>query len=233
MSRLKLFVPSDWGAIRLVVFDVDGTLYRQRQLRLQMARDLILHTLHSRDLGTISVLMKYRRIREKLGRCRVTNFLQTLVSETAIAADCPAEQVAAIVREWIEKRPLPYLLDCRYPGVAELFSALRGKGKSIGIFSDYAATDKLEALQLFADYIVSAEDEGINALKPDPKGLEALMDSALAEPSATVLIGDRPDRDGLAARQVGAWALLRSSRPVQGWQTFAAFNDPLFSPLLA
>ena len=37
------FQPSDWKDIRLVVFDVDGTLYRQRPLRLRMARDLVLH----------------------------------------------------------------------------------------------------------------------------------------------------------------------------------------------
>ena len=35
------FQPSDWKDIRLVAFDVDGTLYRQRPLRLRMARDQI------------------------------------------------------------------------------------------------------------------------------------------------------------------------------------------------
>ena len=232
MSGPRLLTPPDWESIRLVVFDVDGTLYNQRQLRLRMARDLIRHTLLARDLGAISVLSKYRRIREKLARCRVPDFAQRLVRETALAADCPEEQVNALVGEWIQRRPLLYLLGCRYPGVADLFGALKRKGKSIGIFSDYAAVDKLASLQLFADYVVSAEDENINALKPNPKGLEVLMDAALVEPRATVLVGDRPDRDGLAARQVGAWSLLRSSRSIRGWQTFAAFDEPLFSPLL-
>ena len=35
--------PTDWASIRLVAFDVDGTLYRQRPLRLRMARDLAIH----------------------------------------------------------------------------------------------------------------------------------------------------------------------------------------------
>lgn len=39
-------MPLDWDRLHLVVFDVDGTLYRQRPLRLRMARDLLFHTSH-------------------------------------------------------------------------------------------------------------------------------------------------------------------------------------------
>ena len=35
----------DWDCIDLVVFDVDGTLYDQRALRIRMAWELCLHTL--------------------------------------------------------------------------------------------------------------------------------------------------------------------------------------------
>ena len=66
MTPSQLFTPSDWDDIRLVVFDVDGTLYRQRPLRLRMARDMLLYTLLNRDLNVIAVLAKYRRIRERL-----------------------------------------------------------------------------------------------------------------------------------------------------------------------
>ena len=59
-------MPLDWDRVHLVVFDVDGTLYRQRPLRLRMARDLLLHTLLKRDPNVIAVLSRYRRIRERL-----------------------------------------------------------------------------------------------------------------------------------------------------------------------
>jgi FMN phosphatase YigB (HAD superfamily) len=87
-------------------------------------------------------------------------------------------------------------------------------------------------LGLKADHIVSAEDQAIGVLKPNPKGLIALMRAAGADPGTTVLIGDRPDRDGLAARRAGVRAMIRSRRPLPGWQTFASFDDPLFGPLL-
>jgi hypothetical protein len=37
---MTAFGPADWDGVGLVVFDVNGTLYRQRPLRLRMRRDL-------------------------------------------------------------------------------------------------------------------------------------------------------------------------------------------------
>jgi putative hydrolase of the HAD superfamily len=110
---------------------------------------------------------------------------------------------------------------------------LRRSGKSIGILSDYPAEAKLEALGLSANYVVFAGDEGIGLLKPHPRGLESLIAAAGVKPHQTVVIGDRVDRDGLVARRAGAQALIRSSKPIEGWQTFARFDEALFSPLLA
>lgn len=47
------------------------------------------------------------------------------------------------------------------------------------------------------------------------------------------LIGDRTDRDGLAARRAGARSLISSSRQIDGWQTFAGYEAAPFLPLLA
>jgi putative hydrolase of the HAD superfamily len=223
----------DWDSVRFVVFDVDGTLYRQRQLRLRMARDILLHTLLNRDLNVITVLARYRRIRERLGDEQGIDFERALVAQTATATANSPDRVRSIVSEWIERRPLRYLAACRYPNLSQLFSGLRRSGKSIGILSDYPAEAKLEALGLAANYVVSAGDENIGLLKPHPRGLESLIAAAGVKPQETVVIGDRVDRDGLVARRAGAQALIRSSKPVEGWQTFKRFDDALFTPFLA
>jgi putative hydrolase of the HAD superfamily len=226
------FGPADWGSVRLVVFDVDGTLYRQRPLRLRMARDLALHALTKRDLGTIAVLRRFRHLREALGEARAEGFAERLIAETAAAGGRTPDAVRAIVAQWIDRHPLPYLLACRYAGLPELFAGLRRHGKAIGVLSDYPAAAKLAALELAADHIVTADDPGIGVLKPHPKGLAALIERAATTPAATLMIGDRADRDGLVAQQVGARVLLRASRPIAGWQTFARFDDALFAPML-
>ena len=41
------------------------------------------------------------------------------------------------------------------------------------------------------------------------------------------MIGDRADRDGLAARRAGVDVILRS-KPVDGYVTFMSFDDPIF-----
>jgi len=222
----------DWACVRLVVFDVDGTLYRQRQLRLRMALQLLMHTALKRDPKTVSVLARYRRVRERLGNEQVINFEHMLITQTAAATGVSPDEVRSVVLEWIERKPLQYLAACRYPGLSQLFVGLRRSGKTIGVLSDYPAKAKLDALGLSADYVVSAADEGIGLLKPHPRGLEFLMATAGVEPQETVVVGDRVDRDGLAAQRAGARALIRSSRPIGGWQVFARYDDALFGPFI-
>jgi FMN phosphatase YigB (HAD superfamily) len=225
-------MPLDWDNVHLVVFDVDGTLYRQRPLRIKMARDILLYTLLKRDLNVVAVLARYRRIRERLGDEEAIDFERALIAQTAAATANSPDQVRAIVSEWVERRPLKYLAACRYPGLPQLFAGLRRSGKSIGILSDYPAEAKLEALGLTANYVAFAGDEGIGVLKPHPRGLESLIATAGVKPQQTLLIGDRADRDGIVARRAGAQALIRSSKPIEGWRTFARFDDALFSPFL-
>ncbi len=222
------FTAADWADIRLVAFDVDGTLYRQRSLRLKMAREILLHTIMKRDLDAIRILGVYRRIRERLADEEVPDFDRQLIAETARATSRSPDRVLAIVSEWIAERPLPHLRGCLYAGVSQLFDGLRREGKTIGILSDYPATAKLAAMGLAADHVIAAGDVGM--LKPNPKGLQLLMSAANVGPRETVLIGDRAERDGRAGQRAGVRTLIRSSKPIGSYQTFATFYDPLFAP---
>src|SRR6266436_3863956 len=109
-----MFTPADWRDIRLVVFDVDGTLYSQRLLRLRMARDMVLYSVTKRDLSAIGVVSTYRRIRERLGAEEVVDFDRVLIAETAKATSMSPERVQTIVSEWIETRPLRYFRSCLF-----------------------------------------------------------------------------------------------------------------------
>ncbi len=229
MTPIDLFQPEGWNNVKLVIFDVDGTLYDQRRLRLRMARDMVLHC----SFKLISVLRTYRRLREQFAEDETSDFETRLLAETSAIERCSMEAVQAIVEEWIERRPLPYLLRCRYPGVPELFRALRRNNKIIGILSDYPANAKLAALNVSADFVAAASDEGIKMLKPHPRGVQSLLAAAGAEPAETVLIGDRKERDGFAAKRAGIAALIRSPTAVPGWQTFDRYDAPLFKPILA
>lgn len=222
------FTVADWAEVRLVAFDVDGTLYRQRSLRLIMAREMLLHTLMKRDFAAMRVVSVYRRIRERLAGEEVPDFDHVLVDETARATSHSPERVLKIVSEWIDERPIPYLRACLYGGVTQLFAGLKREGKIIGVLSDYPATAKLAAMGLAADHVIAARDVGM--LKPHPKGLQSMMSAAGVAARQTLLIGDRAERDGRAGERAGVRTLIRSSKQIEGYQTFATFHDPLFAP---
>lgn len=223
-------MPFDWDTIHLAVFDVDGTLYRQFPIRLRMASAMLWHMLTTGKTSIPRVVWHYRRIREQLAEEEVRSFLQKAVTATAIKTGLPAAIVSAILEEWIENRPLKYLARHRYPTLDEVFLRLRQRGTTIGIFSDYPATDKLSSLGLFADIVVTADDVGV--MKPHQAGIERLMSQAKVTAEHTVMIGDRVDRDGAAARRAGVHALIRSKCCLEGWQTFSSYSDPVFMPLL-
>ncbi len=221
----------NWGEIRLVAFDVDGTLYDQRGLRLRMLREMLLAAIGGRGVGFIRILSAYRRLREELGESGQEDFERELTARTAALVGCNEARVTSTAEEWLEQRPLRHLARYRYPGLPELFRGLREQGRKIGIFSDYPARQKLAALELEADFIVSATDADVRVLKPHSKGLHVLMSRAAVSPRETVLIGDRAERDGLAARGAQVRALIRSSKPIDGWQTFTRYDDPLFAAI--
>ena len=225
-----MFTPADWGDIHLVAFDVDGTLYKQGPLRLRMGRDMALHTFAKRDMSVIGIVSAYRRIRERLGAEEVVDFERVLIAETAKATSMSPESVQTIVSEWIETRPLRYLKSCLFSGVPQLFAGLQRAGRKIGIFSDYPATKKLAAMGLVAHHVVAANDVGL--LKPHAMGLQSLMALASATAGDTLFIGDRADRDGVAGQRAGVRTLIRSSKPIEAFQTFKTFHDPLFDSFM-
>jgi len=224
--------PLAWTTIDLVVFDVDGTLYDQRQLRIGMLRQLLGHTWQTRSLETLLTLRTFRRVREALGEQAGCDFMALQYAQTASRHGKTPAAVRALTDEWMELRPLPLLAACRYAHVAEVFAGLRAAGKKIAAFSDYPAVAKLAALGLQADVVVCATDADIARLKPDPAGLMAILRKTGVAPERALMIGDRFDRDAAAAAQAGMRALIRSRQPQARVATFRAYDDAVFQPLL-
>lgn len=222
----------DWKDIDLVVFDVDGTLYDQKRLRFAMLRRLLAATWQTRSLDTLQVLRTFRHVREALGDQPDADFMRLQYARTARRHNKTEAEVRALTTEWMERRPLPLLAGCRYPHLDTLFAGLRDAGKQVAVFSDYPARDKLAALGLQARPIVCATDADVARLKPDPFGLLAILRSTGVPPQRALMIGDRFDRDAVAASRAGVRALIRARQPHPAFDTFRAYDDPVFQPML-
>ncbi len=232
--------PIDWRHIDLVVFDVDGTLYDQRRLRLAMLAQLLRHSLQTRSLHTLRVLRTFRQVREALGDVAALlpadmepeDFMQAQYARTAQLHGLTPQAVQQLAEDWLEQRPLPSLAACRYPHLDALFTALHKGGKQVAVFSDYPAAAKLHALNLTAWPISCATDPAIGRLKPDPRGLQAVLRQSGVPASRALMVGDRFDRDAEAARRAGVRALIRSAKPHPEFATFHRYDDAVFKPLL-
>jgi len=219
----------DWDRYRLVVFDVDGTLYDQSKLRRLMLRSLLVDAARTRSLETIRILRTFRKFREELAGAN-DSIISSQYALPARRLGVSPVEVSARVEMWMDRRPLDHIAACRYPHVDEVFAGLRQRGVTIGIFSDYPAASKLAAMGLRSDIVVSATDPQIDRLKPDPKGLLTILELSGVPADRALMIGDRVERDGLAAQRAGVDVLLRGPQNSHG-HSFRAYSDRIFSPL--
>lgn len=204
----------DWQRVRAVVFDVDGTLYDQRAMRLRMVRELALRCLaRPTVLQEARILRAFRQVRKELAEEEASSIDRIQYDRTADRLGLRSARIETVVQEWILDRPLRHLPACRLAGVRRLFNDLRDGGRRIGVWSDYPVDAKLEALGLAAEATSSPADPQVDRLKPQPAGLERTLEQLAVPPGEALMIGDRDDRDGEAARRLGCPYLLLVSRP--------------------
>src|SRR3982074_2157997 len=108
--------------VRAVLFDRDGTLYRQKRMRALMALELATLAL-SRPLQapvTWRVLSEFRKAQEALRERQTDGGAAGQLGLAARRTGVSVEHVEAIVPEWMVERPLKYLPRCRAVGLLPL-----------------------------------------------------------------------------------------------------------------
>ena len=201
--------------IRALLFDLDGTLYRQTPMRALMAMELLTLAV-SRPFSAprqLRALKEYRRAQEALrtGPASHARQLEVAVERSGV----PAEELSALVNEWMLERPLKYLPLCRATGLGGLLDLLDRKALPLALFSDYPADGKLRALGLEARFriVLCSTDPDIAAFKPNPRGFEVACARLGLPPSEVLMVGDRADVDGEGARAAGMPCVIIGRAP--------------------
>jgi HAD superfamily hydrolase (TIGR01549 family) len=200
-----------------VLFDVDGTLYRQEPLRRLMALQLLGWALRAPIAAPrrIRALSVYRRAHESLRRTAGQNIAAAQIAAAAVATRLSADSIRSLVQEWMHERPAKHLRRLKATGLDRLLTLLESAGVRTGVLSDYPAGRKLQALDLADRFspVLCSTDPAIDALKPNPRGFLLACEHWSLAPAEVLMVGDRVDADAAGASASGmACVLIRHGR---------------------
>jgi len=196
--------------LKLVIFDVDGTLYDQKKLRNKMMVALSwYYFLRPWKFKELLIIYHFRKERERKAGFKGPDLYNAQFDWCAEKVKYPVNTIKNVVNKWIFAFPNRYLKSCMYPDVKELFELLKENDILRAIYSDYDSDEKMKWMGLEADLLISSTDAEINALKPQPKALNYIIDKfKIKEKNSCLFIGDRPELDGVCAKQAGIKFLL-------------------------
>ncbi len=203
----RIVHPVDLQSVKGIIFDLDGTLYRMRWF-FRPLLFIILFPHSSRLLRFLSERSRFAGVdlgsREKL---------LAAVSE-ALALKEHASPAA--LRTWILDRFYPAFIATMSlqrsgrPRLSETLRCLKNRGIKMAVLSDYhAVEERLRKLRIPIDCfatITSCENSG--ALKPSVRPFTEIATSWGMAPASILVVGDRDDTDGEAARRAGMQFLL-------------------------
>ena len=186
---------------RLVIFDLDGTLYAKPHM--------VWHMLFSAP-NEWRLMWAERKTRKQLRGKWLgdeNKFYQTYFQTMATHCSLSTDQL----RTWYFEKYMPLMVNVirKYYKTAEwilpLILECKKRGIRLVILSDYGHThEKLEALGIendLFDWVVSAPELG--GLKPAPQLISKVTESMGVTNSQCLIIGDRVDTDGLLAKSAG------------------------------
>ena len=210
--------------IQGIIFDLDGTLYQMKFMKIKMSLRLI------GSLGFLRHLNASRtavRQKEFNGRAEL---LSAFYGELATRAGRTVQQSKSWYENDFYQAFIRVLNRTARPrsGLLEMLGKLRADGMKLAVVSDFGRIpERLAALginpELF-DMLKSSEDCG--ALKPAPESFLCVARDWNLAPEQILVVGDRADRDGLGARHAGM-PFLGIADKSNSLADFYCWNDAL------
>tara|TARA_R110000868_G_C10971850_1_gene770130 strand:+ start:12531 stop:13217 length:687 start_codon:yes stop_codon:yes gene_type:complete len=213
-----------WSSVELVVFDVDGTLFDLKRIRFKMACRLIYYYfLHPLEFKDFYRLLKFRKLREK-AILEPPAIAREIIHSIAFEVGVSPSYMDSLVKRWMIDVPCKLLRGARFHDLVRFFKLLEARGIKLAVWSDYPTEQKLDALGLQVEFQMYPEISKSGNLKPSPSPLAELISQASVSAGHVLVIGDREECDGAAARALGANFILLTKMP-QAVPHFVSYTE--------
>jgi putative hydrolase of the HAD superfamily len=203
------------GGARAVLFDLDDTLYPERQFVdggfHAVAR--LLAPLAQRSEADLAERLWALHLRDGRGR-----LFDSLIGELGLDTTQAADLAPACLLVY---RAHPLDLTA-FPGAEALLERLCARGLRSGVISDGNAAVQsrklagLPAIAALLDLVVLTEDLGPGHAKPSPVPFQVACRLLDVPPSATIYVGNDPRKDFVGARSAGLRTIRVGPLPDEG-----------------
>ncbi|MDG5816346.1 HAD family hydrolase [Chitinispirillales bacterium ANBcel5] len=188
--------------IKGIIFDLDGTLYKMHWI--------IRPWMTIKAFPNIFRLPRFLKERSRYAgldlNCK-NDLMNKLCSSLSVIEKCQPEEI----QKWIDTVFYPSFVSSMIffknsrPGVNATLEKLKDSGIKLGVLSDYdLVAERLQKLGIdtsLFETLTSSEFYG--ALKPSPRPLLAVAELWNLKPENVLIVGDRDDTDGAAAKAAG------------------------------
>jgi len=204
--------------VKVVSWDIDGTMYDLERLIKAFKRDLFSRMLSRNWIRAWVDFFRLLRFKRFMDRIRAKG-------GTYQVGTVPNRDAVAETQDEMYGRILP-LIGIE-PGVKELMAWIQAQGIEQVVFSDYLPSTKLKALGVDVYFSTIYAGESLGYLKPGTDSFQAIIEAHHLEPDQLLHIGDRTDTDGAAAEQVGYQVAIIGEH----FETASTLHDALATPL--
>ena len=184
------------------IIDFDGTLYYKLPLKMCMLIRIVFYlVLHPNKYKDIFIVKEYRNIRKKRMYVDYDKFYDKQYMYLANKYHYSIDDVKNIINMWMFIIPKKYILLFCNKKLIKMLNKLYELNKCIIVYSDYPIVDKINCLNIKYNYLFSSEDEIINCMKPDNKGLINIIKLINIPKNKILYIGDNDYLDGACAKK--------------------------------
>ena len=188
----------DVNNIEAIIFDLDGTIYNKKWLKLFFSLSYIFN---------LSILLSYLKIRKQnIGiDCETKEkFNAKIIEEFSKSTSMSHEKCEIFIEKFMQK--FISVLDKKYKpnnDIIEVINYYHNKSVKIVCLSDYSmAKERLLALNVdITKFTLIKSSEDYGALKPAKSPFIKIAEELNIEPSKIIVVGDRDDTDGEGARR--------------------------------